>query len=61
MKLKVKPSFNETKKDNKTKQSILEHSFSSSNHSFREHNKENHHINKKSRLDKIMSIKIAKP
>lgn len=59
MKLKVKPAFKEEKKVDRTKKSVLENSFSSCG-SEREESKENR-VRNKSRLDRIMNIKITKP
>lgn len=58
MKLKVKPHFNNLKRNDRNKQSVLSNSFSS-NSSIE--NRENKSKGKLNRLDKIMNIKVVKP
>ena len=59
MKLKVKPAYQEEKKEVRAKKSLLQSSISSCDSSL-DHSKENK-VKNKSRLDKIMNIKINKP
>jgi hypothetical protein len=56
MKLRVKPAFRETRRDDRTKKSVLDSSCSSAG----SEDKENR-VRNKSRLDRIMNIKVAKP
>ncbi len=60
MKLKVKPAYQEGRRDDRAKKSVLDHSFSSSG-TARENSKENHRANRTNRLDRIMQIKVSKP
>jgi len=59
MRLKVKPTFNEEKRNDRTKKSVLSNSMSSIGS--RDKNRENKSKNKFNRLDKIMQIKVVKP
>lgn len=59
MRLKVKPSHNDIKKNDRNKKSVLSSSFSSCGS--RDDNRENRSKNKYNRLDKIMQIKVEKP
>lgn len=59
MKLKVKPKFNDLKREDRTKKSVLSNSFSSC--SSRGNNRESKSRNKENRLEKIMNIKVVKP
>jgi hypothetical protein len=59
MRLKVKPKFNEEKRNDRTKKSVLSNSFSSIGS--RDENQENKSRNKFNRLEKIMQIKVVKP
>ena len=58
MKLKVKPVYNRTRREDRNKNSVLSSSVSSCGSPSA---KENMSRNKLNRLDKIMKIKVAKP
>ena len=58
MKLKVKPTLNNTRREERNKRSVLSSSVSSCGS---REDKENKSRNKINRFDKIMQIKIAKP